>query len=206
MNNLRENYRENVSMTGVLFMGGVEHKMQIHNLSIVSVSASIEPTADIRNEQDVFKVMEQSKLVDIYIKTINVAGEAEIVRAEMKDKEILISMVFKQVSYNAESLLYKRKVYRKNMSTPGKILISGTIFDFVACNVSVSGLMIRIHEKIDLQEGMLTEFKFDDLHIHGKAVVVWADQVDNNGTLIGLEYKRMKKADLSSIPKFYDNE
>jgi len=53
---------------------------------------------------------------------------------------------------------------------------------------------------------MLTEIKFDNLQIHGKAVVVWAEQVENDGTLIGLEYKRMKKADLSSIPKFYDDE
>ncbi len=204
MNNLRENYRENVSVAGVLFMGGVEHKMQIHNLSIVSILASIEPTADIRNEQDILKITEQSKLVDIYIKTINIAGEAEIVRVEMKDKEILISMVFKQVSYNAESLLYKRKVYRKAMNTPGKILVFDTAFDFVACNVSVSGLMIRIPGKADLHEGDLVEFKFDELQIHGKAVIVWVEHVDDNGTLVGLEYKRMKKADLSSIPVFYD--
>lgn len=206
MNNLRENYRENVALNGLLFMGGVEHDMQVLNLSISSILVSIEPTAEIKGEQDIFRIMEQSNLVDIYIKIINVAGEAEIVRVEAKDNKILIGMEFKQVSYNAESLLYKRKAYRKNMGSPGKILISGTIFDFVACNVSVSGLMIRVPEKIDLQEGMLTEFKFDDLQIHGKAVVVWADQVDNNGTLIGLEYKRMKKADLSSIPKFYNNE
>ena len=206
MNNLRENYRENVSMAGWLFMAGVEHKMQIHNLSISSVLASIEPTAVIKNEQDIFKIMQDSSLVDIYIKTLSVAGEAEIVRVEMKDNRILISMEFKQVVYNAESLLYKRKVYRKNMDTPGKILIFDTVYNFIACNVSVTGLMIRIPDKIDLQEGVLTEIKFDNLQIHGKAVVIWAEQVENDGTLIGLEYKRMKKADLSSIPKFYDNE
>ena len=206
MNNLRENYRENVSVAGVLFMGGIEHKMQIHNLSIVSILASIEPTADIRNEQDILKVMEQSKLVDIYIKTINIAGEAEIVRVEMKDKEILISMVFKQVSYNAESLLYKRKVYRKAMNTPGKILVFDTIFDFVACNVSVSGFMVRIPDKVNFQAGELVEFQFDELQLHGKAIVIWVEHIDDNKTLVGLEYKRMKKADLSNIPMFYNDE
>ncbi len=203
MSHTRENYRKNLSMTGLLFLAGVEHEMQVQNVSISGLSVTIEPTSGITDERDIFAIMRESSLVDIYVRKLNLAGEAEVVRVDMQDKKILIGMEFKQISYDADNLLYKRKAYRKSMTAPGKILIADAVYDFMTRNVSVTGLMIRIAAHIDLQEGMMIEFKFDKLHLHGKALIVWFEYDDNDGTLLGLEYQRMKKGNLNTIPRFY---
>ncbi|NOQ14498.1 MAG: PilZ domain-containing protein [Methyloprofundus sp.] len=206
MNNSTENYQKKLSMAGLLFMGGVEHNIQVKNVSISGLVASIELSAEIKDEKDIFLIMKKSTLVDFYIKKLNLAGEAEITEVDMEGGEILLSIEFKQISYNAESFLYKRKVYRKNMASPGIILIANKVYDFMTHNVSVTGFMIRISDYVDLQEEELIEFKFDNLQIHGKAVVVWVEHDGIRGTIVGLEYQRMKKADLSSIPTFYHDE
>ena len=204
MSNSRESYRKNLSMTGLLFIGGIEHEMQVKNVSISGLLVTIEPIPGICDERDIFLIMKESSLVDIYIRKLNLAGEAEVVRVEMDGKNILIGMEFKQVSYDAENLLYKRKAYRKSMTSPGQVLISKTVYDFMTRNVSVDGLMIRIPEQVELQRSMVVEFKFDKLHLFGECIVIWFEYDDNGGTLLGLEYQHMEKGDIQGIPRFYD--
>ncbi len=203
MPNSRQYYRKKISLNGLLFIGGIEHEMQVKNLSISGVLVAIDPSADIVDERDVFLLLRQSSLVDIYIEKLNLAGEAEIVRVDMDDKRILIGMEFKQISYDAENLLYKRKAYRKSMAAPGQILIAEKFYDFMTRNVSVDGLMIRIPEHVDLQMNMQVEFKFDKLHLYGESRVVWFEHDENGGTLLGLEYLHMDKTNINGIPRFY---
>lgn len=204
MGNTRENYRKHLSLTGLLFIAGSEHEMIVHDVSISGLSVTIESDTDLGNERDMFLLLKQSSLVDIYIQKLHLAGEAEIVRVELKDDKFLIGMEFKQVSYDAENLLYKRKAYRKSMTAPGQILITRTVYDFMTRNVSVEGLMVRVPEHVEVHKGMVVEFKFDKLHLFGECLVVWFEHDDNNGTLIGLEYQHMQKDDIQGIPRFYD--
>lgn len=204
MSNTRENYRKNLSLTGLLFMGGEEHEMQVQNISISGLSVTIEPNDELTDERDIFLLLKQSSLVDIYIRTLNLAGEAEIVRVDMDGGKVLIGMEFKQISYDADNLLYKRKAYRKSMTAPGQILISKTVYDFVTRNVSVEGLMIRIPEHVELQRGMVVEFKFDKLHLFGECVLIWFEYDENGGTILGMEYQHMQKEDIQGIPTFYN--
>ena len=206
MNNSTENYQKKLSMAGLLFMGGIEHEMQVKNVSISGLTAIIEPSAEIKDEKDIFLIMNKSTLVDFYVKKLNLAGEAELIKVDVVDGKIFLSIEFKQISYDAKSFLYKRKVYRKNMASPGIILVANKVYNFITHNVSVTGFMIRISDDVDLREEELVEFKFDDLQIHGKALVVWVEHDGISGTMVGLEYQRMKKADLSSIPTFYHDE
>lgn len=204
MGNTRENYRKSLLMSGLMFIAGTEHEMLIHDVSISGLSVSIEPEAGLSDERDIFLLLKQSSLVDIYIKRLHLAGEAEIVRVEMKNDKILIGMEFKQVSYDAENLLYKRKAYRKSMTAPGQVLISRTVHDFMTRNVSVEGLLIRVPEQVELELGTMVEFKFDKLHLFGECLVVWFQGDENGGTLIGLEYQHMQKEEIQGLPRFYD--
>jgi hypothetical protein len=43
-------------MTGLLFMGGVEHEMQVQNLSISGILVAIDTSEDIVDERDIFSV------------------------------------------------------------------------------------------------------------------------------------------------------
>ena len=204
MSNSRENYRKNLSLNGLLFIGGVEHEMQVVNVSISGLLVTIEPSNAIIDSRDIFLIMKESSLVDIYVRKLNLAGEAEVVRVDMEGEKILIGMEFKQISYDAENLLYKRKAYRKSMTSPGQILISKTVYEFMTRNVSVEGLMIRIPEHVELQEGMVVEFKFDRLHLLGECRIVWFEYDDNGGTLLGVQYQHMEKEDVQGIPRFYN--
>ena len=204
MSNSRENYRKNLSLNGLLFIGGVEHEMQVVNVSISGLLVTIEPSSAIIDSRDIFLIMKESSLVDIYVRKLNLAGEAEVVRVDMEGEKILIGMEFKQISYDAENLLYKRKAYRKSMTSPGQILISKTVYEFMTRNVSVEGLMIRIPEHVELQEGMVVEFKFDRLHLLGECRIVWFEYDDNGGTLLGVQYQHMEKGDVHGIPRFYN--
>jgi len=208
MTNLRQNYRENLAHAGLLFIGGEEHEIQVKNLSITGMLAVIDTPQGVftsLDERGIFLLIKQSNLVDIYIEKLNLAGEAEVVRVEIDGKHILIALEFKQVSYDADNFLYKRKAYRKSMAAPGQALIAKHVYDFMTRNVSVDGLMTRIPEHVDVQEGMLIEFKFDKLHLHGEAKIAWFDRNDNDneGTILGLEYQHMQKGDVKGVPEFY---
>lgn len=203
MPNSRQYYRKNFSLNGLLFIGGVEHEMQVQNLSISGILVAIDTTENIVDERDIFLLVRQSSLVDIYIEKINLAGEAEIVRVDMEGDRILIGMELKQISYDAENLLYKRKAYRKGMAAPGQILIAQKFYDFMTRNVSVDGLMIRIPDHVDLQVNMVIEFKFDRLHLYGESRVVWFEHDENGGTVLGMEYLHMEKSEITGIPRFY---
>jgi len=206
MTNSRQNYREKLTHTGLMFIGGEEHEIQVKNLSITGMLALIDTPQGVLaelNERDIFLLIKQSSLVDIYIEKLNLAGEAEVVRVEMDGQRILIGLEFKQVSYDADNLLYKRKAYRKSMAAPGQVLIAKSVYEFMTQNVSVDGLMIRIPEHVVVQMGMLIEFKFDKLHLQGKAKIAWFEHDDNEGTILGVEYQLMEKGDIKGIPEFY---
>lgn len=202
MTNSRQYYRKNFSLSGLLFLGGVEHEMLVKNLSISGIMVSIDTSATLNDERDVFLLLQQSSLVDIYIEKLNLAGEAEIVRVDMDNGRILIGMEFKQISYDAENLLYKRKAYRKSMVAPGQILIAEKFYDFITQNVSVDGLLVRIPEKIAIEVGSVVEFKFDKLQLYGESRIIWFEHVDG-GSIIGLQYQHMEKALIKGIPRFY---
>jgi len=203
MTNSRQYYRKNFSLSGLLFIGGVEHEMLVQNLSISGIMVSIDPTNDIVDERDIFLLLKQSSLVDIYIEKIHLAGEAEIVRVDMEGERILIGMEFKQISYDADNLLYKRKTYRKSMASPGQMLIAEKFYDFMTRNVSVDGLMIRIAENVAVQVDMLVEFKFDKLHLYGESRIIWFEHDSEGGTILGMEYQHMERSDVKGIPRFY---
>ncbi len=204
MTNSRQNYRKKLALTGLIFIGGEEHEMQVRNLSITGMLVTIDTSLSVHDERDVFLLVKQSSLVDIYIEKLNLAGEAEVVRVEIDGQHIFIGLEFKQISYDADNLLYKRKAYRKSIAGPGQTLITKSVYEFMTRNnVSVDGLMIRIPEHVSVSEGMLIEFKFDKLHIHGEAKIAWFEHDDNEGTLLGLEYQHMEKGDIKGIPQFY---
>ncbi len=200
MTNFRQNYRKNLDLKGFIFIGGAEHEMYVQNYSITGMLVSIDTSLNVH---DVFLLLKQSSLVDIFIEKLNLAGEAEVVRVDMDEQHILIGLEFKQISYDADDFLYKRKAYRKSMAAPGQALIAKNVYEFMTRNVSVEGLMARIPEYVVVQEDMFIEFKFDKLHLQDEAKIIWFEHDDNEGTLLGLEYLHMKKGDIKGIPEFY---
>jgi len=183
-------------------MGGEEIEISVRNLSITGLLAELDDNIGIHDIKDLFKSVKLSPTIDLYLPDMHLAGEAEIVRADMIDGCIYLALEFRNVSYDVDNVLYKRKAYRKNMTAPGQIIFDGNKYDFNTKNVSVDGLMIHIEEKIEVEEGVVTIFDFKRLQLRGEIKVVWVDYTEDGGTLLGLQYMHMEKEDITGIPRF----
>lgn len=187
---------------GLIYMGGEEREITIKNLSLTGVLAELKSDQASSDVKEIFNMLSASATIDLYLPEMRLAGEAEVVRVDMFDDHILLALEFKSVVYDVDSQLYKRKVYRKSMTTPGKILLDGKYRDFNTVNVSVDGLMISIAESIAVEAGEITEFEFEQMEFEGEIKVMWAECIADGRTLLGLEYMHMEKTAIKGIPRF----
>lgn len=195
--------RKNLMSRGLIYLGGEERGIRIKNISITGLLAELYGKAGAADVREIFDALLLSTLVDIYLPELKLAGEAEVTRVDLKADHVLIALEFKNVAFEIDNLLYKRKAYRKNIPGPGFILLGGKIYEFEAVNVSVDGLMARIDEKVIVEEGLITSFEFKRLDLEGEIEIVWVDPIADDGTLLGLQYRQLKKLPIQGIPRFY---
>jgi hypothetical protein len=183
-------------------MGGEERKIAIINISMTGVLAELcghEKDMDIKA---IFNILRTSTLIDLYLPEMRLAGEAEVVRADLEDNHILLALEFKNIAFDIDENLNKRKAYRKSMPDSGLILLDDGYHAFNTVNVSVDGLMIQLLEPLAVKEGAIVRFSFKKLDLQGEARVIWADPGAGDGTLIGLKYINMNIDSVISLPRF----
>ena len=144
-------YRKNLTTHGLIFLAGEEQQITIKNISITGVLAQLNSKVGKNDIKDIFNTLLGSTVIDLYLPEMRLAGEVEVIRVDMQDDHILLALEFKNVTYDVNDLLYKRKAYRKNLPGPGHILLNGTYLEFNAVNVSVEGIMIRLTENIHVE-------------------------------------------------------
>jgi hypothetical protein len=194
-------YRKNLMSRGLIYMGGEEQEITIKDLSLTGVLAELNCDQG-RDAKEIFNMLSVSTTIDLYLPEIRLAGEAEVVRVDMHEGQILLALEFRNVAYDVDNQLYKRNVHRKNMTAPGKILLNGEYRDFITVNVSVDGLMVNLAEAIDVKAGEVTVFEFGQLGLDGEIKVIWAERTADAGTLLGLQYVHMEKTAIKGIPRF----
>jgi len=197
---LNRPYRKKLMSKGLIYMGGEEQEITIKDLSITGALAELKSFG--REAKDIFNMLSESTLIDLYLPEMRLAGEVEVVEVNMHEDYLSISLEFRNVTHDVDNQLYKRKVYRKNMVAPGKILLNGEYRDFTTVNVSVDGLMIKLDESIDVKPGEVTIFEFERLGLDGEIKVVWIEHSADAGTLMGLQYVHMEKTEIKGIPRF----
>lgn len=200
--NSRQHYRKGLTSKGLIFLLGVEMEMLVRNISIAGLLGEIELNDRLKDIKHVFEAIKESTIVDVYLEKLRLAGEAEIVRVDMVEDRLFIALEFKNISYDVDNLLYKRRAYRKGMAAPGKVEIAGKTYDFMTRNVSVEGLMIRIPEQVPVNEGDIVPFVFERLELSGEIKVIWFSYDEDGGTLMGLQYIYMENAKIKGIPRF----
>ncbi|MFW5444196.1 MAG: PilZ domain-containing protein [Methylococcaceae bacterium] len=198
----QRSYRKKIASHGLIYLGGEERDISVRNLSITGLLAELADNSASFDIRDVFQLIKLSTSIDIYLPEMRLAGEAEVVRADIVDGLIHLALEFRNLSYDVDTLLYKRKAYRKNMTAPGQIVFNNKKYDFFTKNISVDGLMILMKETIDVDEGTLTIFDFKRLNLRGKIKVIWVDHGLDGSTLIGLQYVQMEKDKIKGIPRF----
>jgi hypothetical protein len=195
-------YRKNLMSRGLIYLGGEEREITIKDLSLTGVLAELNPDPAITGVKDIFNMLSASTTIDLYLPEIRLSGEAEVVRVDMRDNHVQLAVEFRNVAYDADNQLYKRKVHRKNMAAHGKILLSGEYHDFTSVNVSVDGLMVNIAESVEVQVGEVTVFEFERLGLEGEIKVIWVDRSTDSGLLLGLQYVHMEQSAVKGIPRF----
>ncbi|MDD1616999.1 MAG: PilZ domain-containing protein [Methylococcaceae bacterium] len=185
---------------GLIYINGEEREIAVSNISMTGVLIGL---IDVSDTDSDFNDSLIATIIDFYLPQLRLAGTAEIVRITKEDAQFSFALQFKEISYNIDSLLYKRKVYRKNLSVSGRILLNSEYYYFRTINVSVEGLMIRLEETVVIAEGMITSFEFKDLSLKGEVKVVWLDFDADGKTLVGLKYINMNTDQIKGIPRFY---
>ena len=194
--------RTNLVSEGFIYMGEEEHKITVKNLSISGVLAQLNTDREDIDIKYVFNQLLVSTVIDLYLPEMRLVGDVEVVRGDMEEGHILLALEFKNIAFDIDKDLNKRKVYRKNMPDSGKILLNGQYYNFTSVNVSVDGLMICLPEAIAVEVGMITRFEFKRLQLEGEVKVIWGDLISDDRTLIGLQYVHLEKNALKKIPRF----
>ena len=194
--------RTNLVSEGFIYMGEEEHKITVKNLSINGVLAQLNTDREDIDIKYVFNQLLVSTVIDLYLPEMRLVGDVEVVRGDMEEGHILLALEFKNIAFDIDKDLNKRKVYRKNMADSGKILLNSQYYNFTSVNVSVDGLMICLPEAIAVEVGMITRFEFKRLQLEGEVKVIWGDLISDDRTLIGLQYVHLEKNALKKIPRF----
>lgn len=194
-------YRKNLASHGLLYLGREEHEIVVLNLSITGLLTLLRVNPSLAGIKDIFRVLQVSPIVDFYLPEINLAGEAEVVRAESVDAGFQIAIEFRNLSYDVDNLLYSRRAYRKSISAAGHIVFNDIDYAFNTENVSIDGIMIRMLGRIEVEEGTVASFDFQELGEDGEAKVVWVEY-DDISTLMGLQYLHLRRGDIVGVPKF----
>lgn len=198
-------YRKALCSEGVIYLGFIEHKMKVINLSLTGLLAELNSPNASHDVKSIFRSLQASSLVDIFLPTLRIAGEAEVVRAEATERGVQLAIEFRNLSHDIDNLLYSRRAYRKNMTALGQLIFDGIEYSFATENVSVDGLMAHIHGTLDIDAGTIVHFVFKHWEIQGDAEVVWSDH-DFNTTLLGLKYIHLERGDFRGIPNFNNPE
>ena len=194
--------RTNLVSEGFIYMGEEEHQITVKNLSINGVLAQLNTDREDIDIKYVFNQLLVSTVIDLYLPEMRLVGDVEVVRGDMEEGHILLALEFKNIAFDIDKDLNKRKVYRKNMPDSGKILLNGQYYNFTSVNVSVDGLMICLPEAIAVEVGTITRFEFKRLELEGEIKMIWGDLISEGRTLIGLQYVHLDKNALKKIPRF----
>jgi hypothetical protein len=194
--------RTQLESYGFIYLGEEEHKITIKNISITGVLVQLSSDREDIDIKYIFNQLLVSTILDLYLPEMRLAGEAEVVRADMEDGHILLALEYRNIAFEIDQHLNRRKAYRKYMADLGKILFNGEWYFFTTVNVSIKGLMISLSQKVSVEVGTITRFEFQQLELGGEIKVIWVDHVSDDQTLIGLQYVQMEKVSVKGIPSF----
>ncbi|WP_347987877.1 PilZ domain-containing protein [Methylomonas sp. AM2-LC] len=195
--------RETLHGLGWVCIGSVEHKISLLNVSLTGILAELQYNDQVPDYYELFKSLQAAPLIDFYLPEMRLAGEAVVVRVESIKCGFHLGIEFRNLTSNIDELLYKRRVFRKNLVSLGHIFFHDNHYSFNTESVSVYGMVIRILNRIDFEIGSVTRFEFKQLDLQGEVQIIWGDR-DYNSTLLGLQFLQ-KARGVASDNKLIDN-
>jgi hypothetical protein len=194
--------RKNLKMKGLIYLAGEELVITIENISMTGVFVKLHQKEINSDSKQIVAILLETSNIDLHLPDIQMSGEARVIRVAMQSDQVLFALEFRNVTFDVNNGLYKRKAYRKNYTGSGQILLDGNYLDYIAVNVSVQGILIRLNQFVYAKPGAVTHLLFSKLELDGDAEVMWLNHVTEQIVLMGLQYIRMNKSEIKGIPQF----
>ena len=199
----RRSYRKKLITNGLVYINNEEEEVFVINISMTGVLVQLSREIYSSDSASTFNDSLVSTIVDFYFPQLRLAGTAEVSRVNKNERNVTLALKFDDITYNIDSLLYKRRVYRKKIAVQGQLLVNDEYCNFYTINISVEGLMIRLAKTVTVTEGMTTSFELKDLGLKGEATIVWIDFDIDGNRLIGLKYINMDTDEIKGVPRFF---
>jgi hypothetical protein len=200
----RRSYRKKLITNGLVYINNEEQEVFVVNISMTGVLVQLSREV-FSSANSAFNDSMVSSVIDFYFPQLRLAGTAEITRLNKDERRVTLALKFKDINYNIDSLLYKRRVYRKKISVAGQLLVNNEPCNFYTINISVEGFMIRLSKTVTMTEGLITSFEIKELGLKGDVSVIWVDVDIDGNTLAGLKYIDMDADEIKGIPKFFNS-
>ena len=200
MSNIKRDYRTNLSVNALVFLDKKEVACTISDISISGAQLEIHPEPHFKNAIMLSEFIGVDDEVDFSVKEMHFDGRIKIIRKEIKNNKLYLSITLNDLFFGLENLAYKRKVYRTPHRTSGLIIMQGKSYDAVSQNVSSNGLTANIFEQVEVSEGDELTVNFHDPEINGKAKVIWFTNEDEK-TIIGVQFVQLME-DVRGVASF----
>lgn len=200
MSYTKRDYRTHLSAQGMIFLDGKDFDCTIVDISTSGAKIEIKPGQYFKNSMVLAEIINVGDVTAFFNKEMHFDGTIEIVRKELINNILYVSLIFSDIFYGLEHLSYRRGHYRQECRSAGHIMLNEEIYEVVSLNLSHSGMKIILFEafEINVKDEIIVNFKH--LNVQGKAVVIWySEEVEHR--LIGVEFTQMTKLN-ENIPSF----
>jgi len=192
MSYTKREYRTNLSMQGLIFLDRKELRCTIKDLSTNGIKIELKPVNYFNDVQAFSKVIIIDDIVNFAIPEMYLDGEAKIIRKEIDEDRIYVSLAFANVFFGLEHVPYKREYYRTLSNIVGQIKVHEQIFEVSCQNVSLTGMLIVSNNQLDISLSDVIEVSFDVINIHGNAQQIWSRNLKEQ-YLIGIKFTQLLK-------------
>ena len=190
MSDINRDYRINLSINALVFLDKKEVACTISNISITGANLEIHPQPHFKNAMMLSEIVNIDDEVDFSVEEMHFDGKIKIVRKEIINDSLHLSITLGDLFFGLESLAYKRKVYRTSHRMSGCIIMNGQSYESMSQNISVNGLTATIFEELNVSDGDELTLNFHDPEINGKARIIWHKN-ETAKTTIGLQYVQL---------------
>lgn len=192
MSQTKRDYRQHLSSKAQIFLDGKEIDCTIVDLSISGLKIQIHSETLYKSPKILVELISIEDKVDFSIQEMHFEGEVKIVRKELIDNEVYLSLSYDDIFFGLNHLPYQRKSYRTRHRSSGQILINEKNYDVISHDFSTQGMQLAIFEKLELDVDSELEMTFEHLNISGRSRLKWKYE-SSDQCLLGLEYIQLAK-------------
>ena len=187
MTYIRRDYRKHLSSPALIFIAGKEIPCTILDLSISGIKIKLHTTDSIQKPASLADEIKINELADFYVREMHFDGKVKIIRKEIIGQALLLSLSYEDVFFGLKHLPYRRRHYRSNCLSSGKIYINQQVHNAVSHDLSLDGMQLAISETVDFKVDDELILDFEQINVSGQSRIKWQKEQPDQ-CLLGIEF------------------